>query len=192
VAGPDRIVIGECRVAVPLELTTRRMTVVASTLAMLEAELDSAERLGSLLGAAVPAGWPPGEYDRGAIAFFRERLIEAPAAIGWLGWHALLRAEGGRRATLVGAGGYFGPPDSDGVVEIGYSIVPEFERRGLATELVQALVAHARSFPAVRAVIAHTTPANVGSVIVLERNGFVAAGLGREPGMARFERRLRD
>ena len=42
--------------------------------------------------------------------------------------------------TLVGAGGYFGPPDADGTVEIGYSVLPEWQRHGYATQMTEALV----------------------------------------------------
>jgi [ribosomal protein S5]-alanine N-acetyltransferase len=169
-------------------LTTTRLVLTASTVALLDAELESPARLGALLGVEVPDGWPPGEYDRQAIEYFRDRLSESPASGGWYGWYAVLRGTRDSPPTLVGAGGYFGPPDSDGAVEIGYSIAPGFERRGLATELVLALVDRARACGGVRAIVAHTSPSNIGSVKVLERNGFAASGPGREPGTVRFHR----
>jgi len=98
----------------------------------------------------------------------------------------VLRAEDGREAVLVGAGGFFGRPSGDGVAEIGYSVVPGFRGRGLATELTAALMEFALETPGVARLIAHTTPDNVGSIKVLERCGFDAAGAGEEPGTIRF------
>src|SRR5687767_15036599 len=107
----------------PLTLRTPRLTLIAATLQHLDAELKGRGFLEGLLDAAVPDSWPPGEYDIDAIRFFRERLIEEGAAAeGWYGWYAVADGSAGERRRLVGAAGYFGPPDDEGVVEIGYSV----------------------------------------------------------------------
>jgi len=173
----------------PPELASLRLTLVAATLEHVRTELEAPGRLASLLGAEVSRDWPTGEYDREAMEFFRERLEEGgEAAAGWYGWYAVRNADAEGPRALVGAGGYFGPPDGDGRVEIGYSVLPGWQRRGYASELVQALVAQAFGFARVRQVIAHTTAENTGSVGVLARCGFVHAGPGAQPGMIRFER----
>jgi RimJ/RimL family protein N-acetyltransferase len=171
-----------------LKIRTERLELFAASIDHLAAELESPSRLAALLNALVPEGWPPGEYDRPAIEFFRARLSENPEAIGWYVWYAVERAGEGRPATLLGAGGYFGPPDADGAVEVGYSILPGFQGRGFATEFVRALVARAFSTAGVARVIAHTFPGNAGSVKVLERSGFVLVGPGREPGTMQYAR----
>jgi len=163
-----------------------RLELVVATLAHLDAELESPEALGRILGAAVPAGWPPGEYDRAAVEFFRARLSADPAALGWYAWYAIDRSK--EEARVIGAAGYLGPPDSGGTVEVGYSIAPEFQAQGFATEIVQALVARAWSVPEVSRVIAHARPENAGSVKVLERSGFRWVGPGGEPGAVEYER----
>lgn len=151
-----------------------RLDLIATTPAHLEDELAGAANLGAMLDAEVPASWPPGEYDRDAMAFFRDRLVEGgEAAAGWYGWYAIDRSAA--PAQLVGAGGYFGPP-ADGRVEIGYSIAPEFHRRGYATELVEALVARAFAIDGLDTVIAHTTRANPASIGVLKKCGFEDRG----------------
>lgn len=167
-------------------IRTRRLDLVPATLALLAADLRSPEALAHLLRASVPASWPPGEYDRSAMKFFSGRLSENPDAVGWYAWYAVHRPVAPAAAVLIGSGGYFGPPGTDGVVEIGYSIVPESRALGFATELVQALVSRAFSVPAVARVIAHTTPHNLGSVTVLERCGFSLVGPGREPGTVQY------
>ena len=87
----------------------------------------------------------------------------------------------------MGAGGYFGPPDGQGTVEVGYSVLPEWQRRGYASEMVEVLVKHAFTFDRVERVTAQTTEANPASIAVLLRCGFRAAGAGREVGTLRFE-----
>jgi [ribosomal protein S5]-alanine N-acetyltransferase len=171
-------------------IKTERLDLVASTASTLEAELESNRKLAGLLDAEVPDGWPPGEYDTHAIRFFLDLLQKNPDAAGWFGWYALLRVGINGRRVLVGAGGYFGPPGAEGVIEIGYSIVPAFERRGLATEMVGALVRNGFAHPGVKRIIAHTTPANAGSLKVLEKTGFVYAGPGRDDGTVQYERLL--
>ena len=170
----------------PLPIRTERLELVPATLAHLDAEIESPARLGRLLGVEVPANWPPGEYDRSAMEFFRDRLSESAGAAGWYGWYAIQRPLAGGGRVLVGAGGYLGPPDRDGIVEVGYSIAPEFEGRAFATEMVDALVSRAFSVTGVVQVVAHTKATNAGSIKVLERCGFTPAGAGSEPGTVRF------
>lgn len=74
-------------------------------------------------------------------------------------------------------------------MEVGYSVVPEARGRGVATEVVGALVAFAFSHPAVDRVVAHTSDENVASTKVLQRNGFDRVGAGVEPGSVAYLRR---
>jgi ribosomal-protein-alanine N-acetyltransferase len=163
-----------------------RLTLVPATPALLDADLESGEALGRRLDAAVPESWPPGEYDRGAAQFFRDRLAEEPDSAGWYSWYAIWRPED-RLPILIGAVGYLGPPDAAGTVEIGYSIATEFRAGGFATEIVRALVAHAWASPGVRRVIARVRSGNLGSEKVLQRCGFTRVGPGDEPGMDEYE-----
>jgi RimJ/RimL family protein N-acetyltransferase len=179
------------------ELTVRtpRLDLIATTVAHLDAELPPRDRaapheqLGALLGALVPASWPPGQYDDNAMRFFRSRLVaEGPRAIGWYAWYAVLRSSEYTARILVASGGYMGPP-ADGRVEIGYSVVPEWRGRGIATELIAALAARALSERGVSRVVAHVAPDNIPSQRALVRAGFVFCGNTLDPTMCRFERR---
>jgi ribosomal-protein-alanine N-acetyltransferase len=167
-------------------IKTLRLELVASTAEMLEAELESNQKLSSMLDVHVPEGWPPGEYDTPAIEHFRDCLVKSPEAAGWYGWYALLRSAEDRPWILVGSGGFSGPPNNEVVIEIGYSVVPAYERRGFATEMVNALVRHAFSNNRVKCIVAHTTQDNAGSVKVLERTGFALVGPGPDPGTVKY------
>jgi ribosomal-protein-alanine N-acetyltransferase len=171
-----------------LRARTARLELIAATLDLIEAELAGPAALGALLGVPVPSSWPPGEYDQDALEFFTSRVLAGgPSALGWYNWYAITIGSDGRREALVGGAGYMGPP-TDGIVEIGYSVVPEARSRGFATEIVQALALRALSVAGVRKVIAHTLECNTSSQAVLQRCGFIPAGAGAEPGSLRFER----
>jgi [ribosomal protein S5]-alanine N-acetyltransferase len=170
------------------KISTPRLELIAATLDLLNAELESSDKLSAMLNAHVPAGWPPGEYDEAAMRWFCDQLYAHPEAVGWFSWYALLRSEVGAQPTLIGSAGFMGPPDDDGVVETGYSILPAFEGRGFATEIVSGLLRHAFDDGRVRDVIAHTTPVNAGSIRVLEKNGFACEGPGAEQGTVRYGR----
>lgn len=77
---------------------------------------------------------------------------------------------------VVGDAGFIGPADENGVVEIGYSVVPDRRRRGYATEAVRALTGWALRQDGVGAVVAGCDPGNAASIGTLERVGFRRAG----------------
>lgn len=162
---------------------------ISSSATHIRIELETPELLAEKLNAVVSTDWPSGEYDRDAMEFFLHCFeTGGDAAQGWYGWYAInIDSTEGARA-LVGAGGYFGPPDPDGIVEIGYSILPEWQRRGYATELVKMLVTHALSFGNIKKIIAHTAPENVASIKVLLSSGFVS--VGSDDGNLRFELKI--
>ncbi len=172
--------------APPLKITTARLDLVEATLEHVEAEIGSVGRFRELLAAEVPPSWPPGEYDRTALEFFRTRLKDGVPTAGWYGWYAIRRATGTAPAALVAAGGFLGPPSEDGVVELGYSVAPEHRGFGYATEMTRALVRRALSAGA-RRIVAHTTRANRASIVVLERCGFQEAAEEPGSGRVRFE-----
>lgn len=167
-------------------VTTPRLQLVPATIASLEAELarDHAA-LSALLAALVPRGWPPDLYDDDARRYSLSKLRESPAQAVWWTWYILLPQIGGN-ALLAGVSGFKGPPRG-GVVEIGYGVVAEFQRRGLATEAAAGLVRWAQAHPGVQMVAAHTLPELTASIRVLEKNGFMQRGAPEEEGAIRFE-----
>ena len=84
-----------------MRLSTNRLELVSATFDHVCAELESAQRLASLLKAHVKPGWPPGEYDRDAQRFFRDRLKEGGAAV--IGCPVGTQAAASRPATRAAA-----------------------------------------------------------------------------------------
>ena len=163
-----------------------RIELIPSSAAHIRIELESPGLLAGKLNARISKNWPSGEYDRDAMEFFLSCFEKGGEAVqGWYGWYAIkIDSQDGERA-LVGAAGYFGPPDKDGQVEVGYSVLPEWQRRGYATEMVDLLVSHAFAFPETHRIIAHTVAENEGSIKVLISNGFSHAGI--DDNKLRFE-----
>ena len=166
-----------------VRVATSRLDLTAADLDLADAEADDRDRFAALLSAEIPAGWPPGEL-ADARAFFREALRGRPQLHGWLAWYAVLRDP--VRPVLVGSVGFKGKPGAGGMVEIGYSVVPGFEGRGLATEMARGLIGWAFAFPEVVCVEAETDLANVASQRVLDKCGFVQCGPGLEPSGLRY------
>ena len=173
---------------IPLITQTPRLTILAASRALLTAELHKPHYFPVLLGAVMPTDWPPGEYDRPAMEYFLEQLTAGGRdAAGWYGWYALRKADDTTPRTLIGAGGYLGPPSAVGTAEIGYSISEEWRGQGLGTELVAGLVQQAADTGMVRRLVAYTAPDNAAAQQVLLRNDFAPAGTA-DDGRLRFER----
>jgi RimJ/RimL family protein N-acetyltransferase len=174
-------------------LKTNRLTLIAANAEYISTELKTPERLSNLLDAYVSADWPTGEYDRHAMEFFLARFEEGGEKVeGWYSWYAICEKNLSAQKALVGAGGYFGPPTADGMVEIGYSVLPEWQKQGYASEMVKGLVDHAFAFPEIKQVVAHTTKANPASIKVLLKGEFYESGPGTEPDTLRFVRYRSD
>jgi len=136
---------------------------------------DDAPATPSRLGARLEAreepgflGWPE------AVEFSRAELSRRPEIFGF--WTCAFLLEEPAERTLIGLGGYKGPPDGSACVEIGYNVAPAFRGRGLATQAAAELVRRAFADPRVASVCAHTLPERNASVRVLEKNGFRKAG----------------
>jgi [ribosomal protein S5]-alanine N-acetyltransferase len=162
-------------------IRTARLELVVATPVMLRADLSDSVTLDSCLQAGVPTLWPPEFYDRDDIQRYLARAESSPDG-KWglryiieipLGEDGEARiGEDGRR-SVVGVIAFASPPTDDGIVEIGYAIVPAARGKGYATEATSALVAFAFRDPRVRAVIAESFPYLPASIRVLEKAGFV-------------------
>lgn len=90
-------------------------------------------------------------------------------------WKMTLRSD----HTYIGDLAYKGPAQEN-TVEIGYGILPEYEKNGYTTEAVQAMTQWAFGNPDVVFVLAETDPNNKASQRVLEKCGFLPDGEGKE------------
>ncbi len=166
-------------------LTTTRLDLITATAQHLLVALDDIEKLGRLIGADVPASWPPQYLDDAALRYTLDQLHRGPDQIGWWMRYVVLRRGPGDRPALVGTVGLKGRP-KDGVVECGYGIVADFQRQGLATEATRALVDWAFEHDDVQQVVAETLPELDASIRVMEKLGMGSLGDGSEEGTIRY------
>jgi RimJ/RimL family protein N-acetyltransferase len=152
-------------------IATDRLRLVVATIEMLTAEFESNEQFCRIVGAELPSNWPPALYDQGAAEYTIARLKESPASSNWWMRYIVLDCADLAR-TVIGTVGFKGPPSSDGIVEIGYGLLRQFQKQGYATEAVAGMIAWAFQHADVRAVRAQTLPNLVASIAVMKRNGF--------------------
>ena len=174
---------------IPL-LETPRLILVPATLPMLRAELTQPDEFVRLVGAEVAAPWPPPLNDEQSNRWMIRYMEENRGAGGWGPYYYVLREGPNGGPIAIGNGGYKGKP-TDGAVEIGYSIVEAYQRKGLGTEGARALIDRAFRDPAVTRVIAETFPDLTPSIRVLEKSGFIRIEGASEPGAIRFELKRR-
>ena len=163
--------------------TTGRLRLVAGTRVLAETEIGDRVEFARLLGASVPETWPPDNL-RDVLGYFYGLYQEHPEWEGWLTWYAIRIDDD--YPILCGSVGFKGPPDKRGTVEIGYSVLPEFQGQGLATKMVAGLVQWAKQRPEVRRIEAETEVENRTAIRILEKNSFVCVGVGSEPDTIRF------
>lgn len=108
-------------------------------------------------------------------------LAEVRAATGPDPWSCGFTVVHRETGAAVGSCGYKGAPDSAGIVEIAYSVHPEHQARGYATEAARALTAYAFATGRVRTVRAHTPPTANASTRVLTKCGFRSHGEVMDP-----------
>jgi RimJ/RimL family protein N-acetyltransferase len=103
-----------------------------------------------------------------AMGFAIRDIDSGAAAVLPTVWLVVRRTDG----QIVGDLGTHGPPDSEGLVEIGYAFAPSSRGRGVGTAAVGALVRRIATAPEIRQITAVTGAQNTASRRLLERQGF--------------------
>lgn len=165
-------------------LLTSRMRLVPATASLVRAEIEDRAAFARLLAATIPANWPP-ELLTDALPWFHQQLEADPAKRGWLCWYGLTPGESPEPDTLIASGGFTGPPHEE-TVEIGYSVLPQFQGQGYATEMMRALTEWAWEQPGIERIVAEARADNTPSVRLLTRLGFKVVGVGGEAGTLRY------
>jgi RimJ/RimL family protein N-acetyltransferase len=139
-----------------------------------ETLLRNKKELEPMLDVTVPDDWPtfPESMPHGY-----EILKSDPASLNW-GFYFFIHTGD---HVLIGEGGFKGKPDEEGVVEIGYALVPEYRRRGFATEAARGLTDYAFLHPEVTIVQAHTLIDGTASINVLKKLGMKFISTAQDP-----------
>jgi RimJ/RimL family protein N-acetyltransferase len=126
-------------------------------------------------GAAAPVPLPPAFADPAWAPLWRMRAAQVAADPAAAAWVTGALWDPGRR-LVVGRGGFHGPPDAHGMVEVGYAVLPEHRRRGYARAALAVLLDRARRESAVRVVRLSIAPDNGASLAVSRPFGFAVVG----------------
>ena len=145
------------------------------TLRLVQLNIDAMLALlaGDLAGASAETGVQLTDYflNDEAIWLWRIRVDQVrqdPSTARWFARAAVDEESG----LVIGHAGYHGPPDENGMVEVGYSVDPRYRRRGHAREMLAELLSRAKAEPGVRTVRASISPDNVASLATVSRFGF--------------------
>jgi len=113
-----------------------------------------------------------GEECRRVWEIRADQIVEDPESAAWITgivWDP-------ERKLAVGRAGYHGPPDENGMVEVGYSIDPQYRRQGYARAALRALIERARREPAVTMFRATVSPDNTPSRDLVLSEGLIEVG----------------
>lgn len=156
------------------------MRLVPFTVALARMSMQDRARFGAALGVRVPEDWPNEDF-RSFLPLLVDRLGD-----GLETWTFWVVADG----AVAGEIGAKGLPDPTGIIEVGYGVAASERGRGVATRALRAFVAQAftRGATVVRAEV---LVANLASVRVVEKAGFLPAGggVGEEGPFGWWERR---
>ncbi|PSL49331.1 RimJ/RimL family protein N-acetyltransferase [Chitinophaga niastensis] len=131
--------------------------------------LQGNDHLADLLGISIEDGWT--DYPEMVLVAY-DKLRNDPSMLGWFFYLVLHRND----KRLIGAGGFKGKPDDQGLVEMGYEIAADYRERGLGTEMAKALIRFAFGHSYVQRVIAHTEEEYNASVKILQKAGMRFVG----------------
>ena len=149
--------------------------ILRMTPAHLAAEDRGSDNFALALGVTPGFPWPPEHHDADTRAYLRD-LLDVPAKDAAFVAYYILSDD-----QPVGTCGFKGPPDAQGRVEIGYSVVSARQRQGHASAAIRQLLAMAFADPRVTEVVAETLPHLVASQRTAKRCGFELATRKPDP-----------
>lgn len=123
------------------------------------------------------------EKDEDLIKAYSEMLLGSRTHPEQREWYAIwdIRLKDNVNKISVGNMSFKGITD-DGMIEIGYGIIPEYEGFGYATEAVLAIIKWAATQKEVKRIEAETEADNYASQRVLEKSGFMQTGTTGQEG----------
>jgi RimJ/RimL family protein N-acetyltransferase len=133
--------------------------------------LLSGDRASSRLGFIPHDAWPE-EQDEHFLKLRLSQMREDPSAQQWL-VRVMLSRDPAR--TMIGHIGFHGPP-VEGAAELGYTVFPEYRRRGYAREAARALMDWAHREHAVDRFIVSISPENAPSLALAADMRFKRTG----------------
>lgn len=167
-------------------LVSSRLRLAAMSVCALRSELSADGRLGPILNAEIGEGWPPEHWEPHVFELLLT-TFEADEEQQKRHRYVLLDRRG-MMPLLIGVVNGFVWPEKPGEIEIGYSILPAFQRQGHGYEACECFVRFLSERWPDHRLMAQTYPRLTGSVSILKRLGFQSDGPGQEEGVIVFRR----
>ncbi|MED3563176.1 GNAT family N-acetyltransferase [Bacillus xiapuensis] len=146
-------------------LETERLLIMDFFPEYAAAAAEGIEQLKKVFPYDVSDQWPNSDFAE-ILSFIADSLEKKPEDSKWTG---LIIHKNDR--ILIGEIGCKGGPNEEGIVDIGYGIVPDYRGKGYATEATQAIVSWLFSQSLANMVTADCQHDNIGSQKVLEKAG---------------------
>lgn len=146
-------------------ISTPRLTLLACEVPLLEALAKGDAAITAYLQINVPPKWSA--FGPSIYRYTILQLEDKPSDYIWWTYLVILNESN----TLIGAGGFKGAPDENGLVEIGYEIAKPYRQQGFATEMAKGLIGYAFSHAVINTVQAHTYATPNASTRVLRKCG---------------------
>lgn len=167
-------VVGNIKGCNPFAMT---MTLKKIELVQLPQGAITALAAGDLACANTLTPFRMGPYFIGpeSLSTWRRRasqILNEPGSAKWI-TRAIVDTDLG---IAVGRAGFHGPPDGLGMVEVGYSIDPDFRRQGYARAALVAMLNWAQGDGIIQTVRASIAPDNIASRALVDQYGFVEVG----------------
>ena len=159
-------------------IRSERLDLILLSAELIDAVLSAEpQRASALAQFRFPDGFPDGG-DREFLRFRRAQLAADPSWAPWL-VRAIVRRDDD---LMVGTATFHGPPGindlaAQDAAEAGYTIFPDYRRRGYATEAAEAMIRWAYREHGVRHFVAGIAPENLASLRVIEKLGFRDTGV---------------
>ena len=147
-------------------IDTKNLKLIACDIEILKSAIEGNEILSKKINATVQDNWT--EFGVDALKYSIDKLTDSEAEKNWWTYFPIHKQDN----KLIGSGGFKGKPTSDGTVELGYEIAPDYRNRGLATEMTTGLIENALRDERVKSIIALTLGHENPSTKVLQKCGF--------------------
>lgn len=147
-------------------IETKRLLLLPYTLQLINATIQGHKQLKKVSGYNVSPYWP-GEDFLKILPWAALQMEGEPIMAAWSRL-IVLKSEN----IIIGEIGGKGEPIQTGIIEIGYSIVPPYQRKGYATEAITTFTKWLASLPYIKTVTAQCLSNNTPSRKVLEKASF--------------------
>ena len=157
-------------------IETERLIIKTFTEELCEAAMTGNDSIYKKINIIPNVEWPEQDLKE-AMNVFME-LIRGNGITGYGSWILLDKGN-----HIIGSAGFVGEP-VDGVIEIGFGIIPSQQNKGYCTEAVNALIEWAKQQGKVKEIISYCKNDNVKSKGVLDKTGFKR--IGNEKGLIKW------